>query len=171
MNAPSVTIIELRFADEEARGYLFEVYDILETIGERILGWQWRITDLDAYGFGEAFPPRNILGTAEQVTRLCQESATSDGTWLSGYTLLQGTRGVMQTIEGSFYAYPATTNPEQLSAHDKDTRYFLTNAMELSILVRDGFYYDIITKDAGVIANLLTQFPTARLGDATNFGI
>jgi len=132
---------------------------ILSALGERLEDWVWCIRDLDCLGQGQ---------DAEAFSRAV-EDAGSPGLWINSEDFLRRSRGIYQTIEGSFLAFPGSLDRRSLDGDELCLGLFPTSKAEFAIVAVDGCYFDIYSKDPAATHELLERFATARPEPADHY--
>lgn len=100
--------LEIADTDEEG-GLSFDLYDLLDTIGEEtVLGWRWICQAVECSG-----PGADALHAAD-----------ADGLVLSGETFFDLATHVDQTIEGLFLALPAGTGQAIVALRAMDSSWW-----------------------------------------------
>ncbi len=118
-----------------------DVKDILAALARRLPEWIWCIRKLDWLG--------------ENADALCQMvEATPTGLWMTSQDLVAQARGIYQTIDGEFLAFPRKTEPKAVEDQEVSLAFFPESRAELAIVAVDGGYFDIYAKDASDVAAL-----------------
>jgi hypothetical protein len=85
--------------DRAGAGFLaFDLRDILQALGPRILPLLWRCSNIESTGDG-----------AERLHRVADE-----GTWVDGTTLHEIAESVMQVIDGEFFGHRGADSPPEI---------------------------------------------------------
>ena len=124
-----------------------DLKDILAVLGNRLNDWVWCVKNLDWLG--------------EESESLCEavEAAGPDGVWIDSRALLEAARGIYQTIEGRFLAFPRSIEKESLEASDYSLIAFPASPAALAIVAVDGGCFDVYSKDPETTQNLHDAFP------------
>ena len=113
-----------------------DIKHILSALGPAMQGWIWCVRNLEWLGENaEAFNRR-------------VDAAGAAGLWVPAQELLDAARGVYQTIEGEFQAFPHEVDPEETLA------LFPASQAELAIVAVDGGFFEVYAKDPEVLARL-----------------
>jgi hypothetical protein len=125
---------------------LKEVLGALKPYCER---WIWCVRNLDWLG--------------ENSEAVCQrvEAAGLGGLWMSSQDLLGHARGIYQTIEGEFLAFPREIDLGTVSADEVNLGAFPESRAELAIVAVDGGYFEVYAKDPKLLT-ALKQFKDVR---------
>jgi hypothetical protein len=131
----------------------FDLRDILEALGERVLAWQWCVLyDFEAYGPGEG-----LVAMTEAIWR-----ARPGGIWLTAPELARLAQDIDQTIDGEFQAFPSglavsTVPVDELHAP------FLQSRAELVIRAVDSTLFRVYAKHRDDVARLQARFSDVQV--------
>jgi hypothetical protein len=129
---------------------------ILSALEGKLGDWVWCVKNLDWLGNdGEAF--------CEAV-----ETAGPEGLWIDSHDLVEKVKGIYQTIEGEFLAFPRSIERQDVRTIDLGLSSFPTSRALVAIVAVDGCYFDVYSKDPEV-TSLLQKLPNARSERPENY--
>jgi hypothetical protein len=125
----------------------FDLRDILKALAPLLDRWTWHVGDLEIVSDGPMTEP--------------------DGEWLSSRELTDFANAIVQTIDGTFIAYPKEQGTRSAPVGDLDEIKiaFPTNSAELMILAIDSNHFEVYAKDPRVTELLRRRFKDVREED------
>jgi hypothetical protein len=150
------TIQVLSIHDMKDMQLAVDLKDILRVLTGCLTRWTWCITSLDCQG-----------GQCDAVCRAVESA--SPGLWMSSEDLVKFARSVHQVIEGTFIAFPNNIDTESIESSDLDLGEFPLHRAELAVVVVDGSWFDVFTKDPEIADLLRRSFDDVRDENPGNF--
>ena len=139
MKTQNVSIVSIH--PDPAKPLELDVKHILAALGPHLQQWTWCVRNLDWLG--------------ENAEAICKrvEAAAPKGLRITSPELLEAARGVYQTIEGEFIAFP-----RDLDALEVDLQggvgSFPTSKADFAIVAVDGSFFVIYAKDPDILVSL-----------------
>jgi hypothetical protein len=153
MTTRELAVISIR--PDPARPLGLDLGSILAAFGDRLARWVWCVRDLD------------WLGEDDEAFCRAVEAAGPHGLWLASDELLAHARGIHQTVEGTFLAFPGSLAPAAIRDDELLLASFPTSRAEVAIEAVDGILFDVHTKSPEIAENLLRRFSGAHAEDPT----
>jgi hypothetical protein len=150
------TIQVLSIHDAKDMQLAVDLKDILRVLTGYLTRWTWCITSLDCQG-----------GECDAVCQAVENA--SPGSWMSSEDLVKFAGGVHQVIEGTFIALPKNIDRESIEPADLDLGEFPSHRAEFAVVVVDGSWFDVFTKDPEIADLLRRSFEDVRDQNPGNF--
>ena len=127
---------------------------LLSAFGHKLVDWVWCVKNLDWLG--------------EEGESFCRavEAAGPGGLWIDSRDLVQQVRGIYQTIEGEFVAFPESIERQSLGPLDLSLSSFPASKAVVAVVAIDGCYFDVYSKDSEATNLLQKRFPDATVENA-----
>jgi hypothetical protein len=148
MKTQEVNVVSLHPDPSNPLG--LDLKHILSSLDRKLVDWVWCVKNLDWLG--------------ENGESLCEavEAAGSEGFWIDSQDLVKEVRGIYQTIEGEFVAFPRSIDRRDLEAIDLDLASFPASRAVVAVVAVDGCCFDVYSKDSETLKMLQDRFPDAK---------
>jgi hypothetical protein len=150
MKTQDITILSIH--PDATQPLAFDLKELLAALKPYCERWIWCVRNLDWLG-------ENSEAVCQQV-----EAAGLAGLWMSSQDLLGHARGIYQTIEGEFLAFPREVDPRTVNADEVNLGAFPASRAELVIVAVDGGFFEVYAKDPKLLTPL-RQFKDVREED------
>lgn len=147
----------LSIHDSENSMLAIDLRDILRVLEGYLGRWSWCVTWLDCHGGDGAV--------------LCEKVQHSRpvGIWMSSRELLNFSKQIQQTVEGTFIAFPSGTDRHTVDLRELDLAEFPTSRAELAIEAVDSSWFDVYTKDPDINSQIRQNFRDVRDQDVSQY--
>ncbi|HEV3121499.1 MAG TPA: hypothetical protein VGY53_06335 [Isosphaeraceae bacterium] len=155
MKTQELAVLSLRPDPSHPLG--LDLKHILAALQRDIPDWVWCVKNLDWLG--------------ENGESLCNavQAAGPGGFWFDSQDLVKVVKGIYQTVEGEFIAFPRSIDRRALGPQDLSLSSFPSSRAVAAIVAVDGCYFDVYSKDSQATSRLHETFPGATVEDPPSF--